>query len=197
MSSHHFVKEGQEPALIIEDIGQAEHVQTLLEWSPQVIVFESGLARVQLLGIKADLVFVTPESLERVRKELVYQMPIELLASPEEKMLGDAFELLIRNRQRHVFVSVNHLKNHFEVAQPYLTRLEITFLDKNAKWSSVSSGRIAKWWPAGSSLFIEAPSGFRLEGPAKKTSQKTVQVTSDSFLAIASDGIFWLGEPLY
>jgi hypothetical protein len=197
MSSHHFVKEGQEPALIIEDISQAEHVQAVLEWAPQVVVLESALTQIRLLGIKADVVFATPESLENVADDLRYQMPVDLLPATREKMLGDAFELLIRNGQRHVFVSVKQLKNHFELAQPYLTSLKITFLDEHTKWSSVSSGKVEKWWPEGSTLTIEASSGFRLEGHAKKTSEKTVLLTSGSLLGIASDGIFWLGEPLH
>ena len=57
MSSHHFVKEDQEPALIIADASAVsfEKIQELLEWSPTVIVMESSLEMVLSWGIKMDV----------------------------------------------------------------------------------------------------------------------------------------------
>ena len=43
MSSHHFVKEGQEPALLIMDALSLALIEPLLEWAPQVIVCENAL----------------------------------------------------------------------------------------------------------------------------------------------------------
>ena len=57
MSSHHIVKEGQEPALIIAN-GEScstELLGQLLEWSPFVVVLDGAINRVLDLGIKVDL----------------------------------------------------------------------------------------------------------------------------------------------
>ena len=54
MSSHHIVKDDQEPALIIAN-GAAcsqELLGQLLEWSPLVIVLDSAIERVLDLEIK-------------------------------------------------------------------------------------------------------------------------------------------------
>lgn len=57
MSSHHIVREDQEPALIIAN-GEpcdAELLGQLLEWSPFVIVLDAAIQRVMHLDIKVDV----------------------------------------------------------------------------------------------------------------------------------------------
>ncbi|MBD3725125.1 MAG: thiamine diphosphokinase, partial [Flavobacteriaceae bacterium] len=57
MSSHHIVRDDQEPALIIAN-GAAcskELMGQLLEWSPFVVVLDSAIDRVLNLGIKVDV----------------------------------------------------------------------------------------------------------------------------------------------
>ena len=57
MSSHHIVREGQEPALIIAN-GEScsnELMGQLLEWSPLVLVLDGAITRVNELGIKVDV----------------------------------------------------------------------------------------------------------------------------------------------
>jgi len=57
MSSHHIVRDDQEPALIIAN-GEAcsyELLGQLLEWSPFVIVLDSAMERALELGIKVDV----------------------------------------------------------------------------------------------------------------------------------------------
>ena len=58
MSSHHIVRDTQEPALIIAN-GEAcsrELLDQLLEWNPVVMVLDGALPRVLELGIKIDIV---------------------------------------------------------------------------------------------------------------------------------------------
>lgn len=59
MSSHHFVKEKQEPAVLIyaEDDLPEEMLGDLLEWSPVVCVHENALSSVNHLEIKIDIIF--------------------------------------------------------------------------------------------------------------------------------------------
>ena len=57
MSSHHIVREKQEPALIIAN-GEAcsfDLLGQLLEWSPFVVVLDQAIHRVIELGIKIDV----------------------------------------------------------------------------------------------------------------------------------------------
>ena len=196
MSSHHFVKDGQEPALIIEGFTQPHQVHDLLEWAPQVIVFEKALPAMQLLGIKADVVFADPASLDAIASQLEYQMPVTILPSPEEAMLCKAFDLLVELGQRYVCVTVNRLQNHFELSAPYLGRLEINFFEENMKWSSVVSRKFEKWMPSGATFFVSTASNFRVDGPAEQLNENSVRTLSDSLIAIHCEAPFWVGEPL-
>lgn len=56
MSSHHIVREKQEPALLIMSLDNfpAESMGQLLEWSPTVLVAESVYEKADSLGIKID-----------------------------------------------------------------------------------------------------------------------------------------------
>jgi thiamine pyrophosphokinase len=57
MSSHHIIRDDQEPALIIAN-GEAcdsEILGELLEWSPFVVVLDGAIQRVLDLGIKVDV----------------------------------------------------------------------------------------------------------------------------------------------
>ena len=57
MSSHHIVRDDQEPALIIANGASCsmELLNQLLEWQPLVIVLDSAMERVVELGIKVDV----------------------------------------------------------------------------------------------------------------------------------------------
>jgi len=66
MSSHHFVKEQQEPALLILDTSVSyETMSPLLEWSPTVLVTELAIDAVLSWGIKVDVILATSEFSEK------------------------------------------------------------------------------------------------------------------------------------
>jgi thiamine pyrophosphokinase len=86
MSSHHIVREYQEPALIIAN-GEAcnlELMGQLLEWSPLVIVLDSAVYRVMDLGIKIDVLlgdFDRDIDIELIKAK---QHPIEVVHTPDQ-----------------------------------------------------------------------------------------------------------------
>jgi len=99
MSSHHIVREKQEPALIIAN-GEGcsyELLGQLLEWNPFIIVLDSAIHRVIELGIKVDVLlgdFDRNINLTEIQKS---QYPIEIIHAPDQDKtdLEKAFELLI------------------------------------------------------------------------------------------------------
>lgn len=58
MSSHHIVREKQEPALFILDFDgfDEEYFGQLLEWSPTLVVSEDCYEKIARMGIKIDAV---------------------------------------------------------------------------------------------------------------------------------------------
>ncbi|OIN59926.1 thiamine diphosphokinase [Arsenicibacter rosenii] len=99
MSSHHIVRDKQEPALLIAN-GEAcdpELLGQLLEWSPFVVVLDHAIWRVFELGIKVDVLlgdFDRDVDLDAVRER---QYPIDIVHAPDQNKtdLEKGIELLI------------------------------------------------------------------------------------------------------
>ena len=72
MSSHHFVKEGQEPALIIANGQSCSHalLNQLIEWCPFIVVLDGAYNRVQKLEIKPDVVIGDFDSIELINNDI-------------------------------------------------------------------------------------------------------------------------------
>lgn len=100
MSSHHIVREKQEPALIIAN-GEAcsdELLGQLLEWSPFVLVLDGAIERVLSRGIKIDVLFGDFDHLDTNFEELrSSQFPMEIIHAPDQEKtdLEKAIEFLI------------------------------------------------------------------------------------------------------
>ena len=86
MSSHHIVKDKQEPALIIangEECNQ-ELMGQLLEWQPTVVVLDGALDRVLKLNIKVDVLLGDFDRLENIEEKVAGQQPIEVVHTPDQ-----------------------------------------------------------------------------------------------------------------
>lgn len=100
MSSHHIVRDDQEPALIIANGAACDRnlMDQLLEWSPLVVVLDSAIERVIELGIKIDVLigdFDRGFDADAYREK---QYPIEIVhvADQESTDLEKAFRYLIK-----------------------------------------------------------------------------------------------------
>ena len=100
MSSHHIIREKQEPALIIAN-GEScseEILGQLLEWSPFIVVLDGAMKRVQALGIKVDVLLGDFDRNELDLEEIrAAQYPIEIVRTPNQDKtdLEKAFDFLI------------------------------------------------------------------------------------------------------
>src|SRR6187402_1560525 len=94
MSSHHFVKEGQEPALIIVDALGLELTEPLLEWVPQVIVLNDIIEDVKNWGIKIDVVIRSSCSEDQLNELLSHQFPFQIVLCKHDDTLVTALLFL-------------------------------------------------------------------------------------------------------
>lgn len=99
MSSHHIIREKQEPALIIAN-GEScsmELLGQLLEWSPFIVVLDSAVHRVMELGIKIDVLLGDFDRGIDIEKIVQNQYPIEIVHTPNQDKtdLEKAFDYLI------------------------------------------------------------------------------------------------------
>jgi thiamine pyrophosphokinase len=68
MSSHHFVKEKQEPALVVGNGAPltTDHLTHLLEWNPYIVALDGGIHYLLEKGIKVDMLIGDFDSIQGV-----------------------------------------------------------------------------------------------------------------------------------
>jgi thiamine pyrophosphokinase len=163
MSSHHIIRDAQEPALIIAN-GEAcsfELMGELLEWSPLVIVLDSAINRVLELGIKVDVLlgdFDRDFDAEKIRQE---QYPIEIVHTPDQNKtdLEKAFDYLIEKGFPAVNVvwatgrRADHTITNLTSVVKYREQLKIVILDDYSKVFLLPRS-YEKWYTAGTSISL-------------------------------------------
>lgn len=200
MSSHHFVKEQQEPALLILNTSgiSFEQVAPLLEWVPTLLVAQEAVPFVISWGIKIDLILAEMEFQKSHYHLLEEQYPVKFLGVQEGNFLDEGLQYLIASKHGAVnIVGFDHLKV-FEL-EPMLEFLDIVVWDGPIRYFPIKNGQFKKWFPD-TSLQLHAPEGTVLEVQTNEGNE-IVQVKHATFIEveegttiIKGKGIFWIGE---
>jgi hypothetical protein len=196
MSSHHFVKEGQEPALLIADAVTFGLVQSFLEWAPLVIVLESALENTLKWGIKADIVISTTQSIATIQAMVEHQAPVKIISC---LTINESFETALNflsEKQQAVNVCVDQHGSYFEKASQFIDKIDIAIIDSTHKWSGIHTGKFSKWLPAGSTVNIRSEAPFSVEGESVSLDGNCIQTTGNTLISINSASFFWIGESL-
>lgn len=200
MSSHHFVKEQQEPALLILDTQdyKFEQLSSLLEWVPTVIVAQKAIETVISWGIKIDIILATPEFQRENLHLLEEQYPIRFLTVKDNDYLNEGLQYLIASKHTAVnIIGFEHLKA-FELEEK-LEFLSIVIFDGPIRYFPVKEKSFKKWFPE-SSLQIHAPEGNMIEmrtaneSQLLKISHATFVETEEGIVTFNSMKPFWIGE---
>lgn len=163
MSSHHIVRDDQEPALIIAN-GAAcskELLGQLLEWSPLVIVLDSAMDRVLELGIKVDVLLGDFDRGFNPEKYLEQQYPLEIVHTPDQEKtdLEKAFDYLITRKIPAVNViwatgkRADHTITNITNIVRFRDTLKIVVLDDHSKIFLLPQ-KFEKWYPAGTPISL-------------------------------------------
>jgi len=157
MSSHHIVRDDQEPALIIANGASCsnELLGQLLEWSPYVIVLDSAIERVLDLNIKVDVLlgdFDRNFDTEKIKER---QYPIEIVHTPNQDKtdLEKAFDYLIEKGHKAVNViwatgkRADHTITNITNIIAYRNQLKIVLLDDHSKVFWLPK-KFEKWYTA-------------------------------------------------
>jgi len=155
MSSHHIVRDDQEPALIIANGAECsnELLGQLLELTQIVIVLDSAMERVINLGIKVDVLLgdfdgdFNPE----IYKEK--QFPLEIVHTPNQDKtdLEKAFDYLIEKGHKAVNViwatgkRADHTITNITNIVSYRNKLKIVILDDHSKVFLLPN-KFEKWY---------------------------------------------------
>jgi thiamine pyrophosphokinase len=163
MSSHHIVRDDQEPALIIAN-GAAcsqELMGQLLEWSPRIIALDSAIDRVAALGIKVDVVLGDFDRDFNPQHYLEEQFPLEIIHAPNQDKtdLEKAFEYLIEKGHKAVNViwatgkRADHTLTNITTIVQYRNQLKIVILDDHSKVFLLPK-KFDKWYTENTTLSL-------------------------------------------
>jgi len=203
MSSHHIVRDDQEPALIIAngESCSSELLGQLLEWSPIVIVLDSAITRVVELGIKVDVLLGDFDRNFNAEKYKDSQYPIEIVHAPNQNKtdLEKAFDYLIARKIPAVNVvwatgrRADHTITNVTNIIRYQNELKIVILDDYSKIFQLPR-KFQKWYPSKTILSlipigsVEGISSENLEYPLKNDTL-TIGYRTGSSNAVLEDGM--------
>ena len=183
MSSHHIVREKQEPALLVMGLEYFKHewLGQLLEWSPTVIATAQTAEQLQAYEIKIDVVIGTFVN-------GLLQADVKTI-SLEGDVLGSALNYL----EKEGYPAVNIIT---DTLQPddylrHLEKLNIVVYYHDKKISAVRSG-FSKWKPAGEIVeILTHPSGFLYKG-LMPVHENVFKTTHNGFFSLTFNDAFVL-----
>ncbi|TAF72107.1 MAG: thiamine diphosphokinase [Flavobacterium sp.] len=203
MSSHHIVRDDQEPALIIANGAscQPELLGQLLEWSPLVVVLDSAIERVISLDIKVDVLL---GDFDRDFDPEVYktkQYPLEIVHTPDQNKtdLEKALDYLIERKMPAVNIvwatgkRADHTITNLTNIVRYRDLIKIVILDDHSKIFLLPN-KFKKWYTAGTPISlipIGVVKGIHSQNLVYPLANDTLTIgyRTGSSNAVASDGL--------
>lgn len=169
MSSHHIVRDKQEPALLIAN-GEAcsfELLGQLLEWNPLVVVLDNAIWRVLELGIKVDVLLGDFDEAAAGRRGIdldairAQQYPLDIVHTPDQNKtdLDKGIEYLIEQGFPAVNIvwatgrRADHTLTNMTNIVRYKNQIRLVMIDDHSKIFPLV-GRFEKWYEAGTPLSL-------------------------------------------
>lgn len=182
MSSHHVVREKQEPALLVLSLDSfdEELLGQLLEWSPTVIVSGEIAEKLHSFGIKID--WVIGDAVTGIEQEHV-----KLVPGGAGSNAGAALKFLVEQG----YPAVNVVADDLDLADytPFAGKIDLVIFYQHKKIYPVHSG-FSKWKPAGEVIEVVAPpADLKTEGLAIST-PGVFQTTHDGFFSLQFNAPF-------
>lgn len=145
MSSHHVIRENQEPALIIQNFNalDLESLGQLLEWSPTLVTNEDSLDNLLSEGIKVDVLF---------SNKVISDIQEHTKVVPLE---GDFLAASLHYLKQHNHQAVNIITDNIPAGiSSFAKDSNIVLFYQNKRFVFVHTA-FEKWKPKGEYLYID------------------------------------------
>ena len=163
MSSHHVIRDKQEPALIIAN-GEScsmDLLGQLLEWSPTVIVLDGAAHRFEPLGIKIDVLLGDFDGDVNLQELELRQQPIKVIHTPDQNAtdLEKAIQWLINEGYPSANIAwatglrADHTVNNMMSLFKYQGRIDLVMLDDYSRIFTLPK-LYKKWYPKGTRISL-------------------------------------------
>ncbi|MEQ9297645.1 MAG: hypothetical protein RIF33_03735 [Cyclobacteriaceae bacterium] len=194
MSSHHIIRDEQEPALLVLDplAIEREHLDGLLEWSPTLLVTEQHVHTLLDWGIKVDQVLAVPNSsLLKTKRELFDVIGL----SKGKSALDEALAFLLRKNHHSVNV-VGNPENIPIFIHPLVQDMNCVLFETNRKIVCARNGSYRKWLKAYTTLSIQPLDLMYVSTEGLMDDLDNEKVKDELQLTTTDDGILHLRSNL-
>ncbi|WP_432711849.1 thiamine pyrophosphokinase [Pedobacter sp.] len=183
MSSHHIVKEKQEPALYIHQLGDfsEEYLGQLLEWSPTLIVNATEYEKIISMGLKVDIV------LNPVENPAIFQENTKTIVGP-----GDDYNTVLNYLIAEKYPAVNIIGTESKLADLsyYIPLIDLVLFTATRKTYAITSG-FKVWRPQGSIYYIEVNAYFETSN-LRQIEGEEFEVINDGFVEFIFNNAYLL-----
>lgn len=172
MSSHHIIREKQEPALYIHELGEfnEEYLGQLLEWSPTLIVNDAVYEKVISMGLKVDAVVNSSGQHAFQENTKIIEVKTEELDAVLDFLIAEKYQA----------VNVIDTKSNLRELGSYVSGINIVVFTATEKAYAIKSG-FKVWKPKGSIFKIEVISYFETSN-LKQEENGDFVVLNDGFV---------------
>jgi thiamine pyrophosphokinase len=176
VSSHHIVREKQEPALLVLGLDSfpSELLGQLLEWNPTVIATQHTAESLHNYGIKID--WIIADGVHRSLQSDIRQMPAGN-DSPTEA----ALKYLVTRGYPAVNIIVDDLQLKDYLF--YTDKINLVIFHGNQKIYAVNSG-FSKWKPAGETVEVLTHSHELHLSGLESIGNQCFKTTHDGFFSL-------------
>ncbi len=191
MSSHHVIREGQEPPVLIMDAVAAENplLPDLLEWSPVIIALPDAVPAILLQQIKIDILLCSPDDLSRWKQVFRERYPVTLIGmSAGDQLPGVLMGILEKYNSGIIYAFTDSQEN-----TALLSKLEkVVCFIRDQRWSWFRQGNFRKWMRKGDELEIVGEYGD-FEG-GELIGSNRIRQTEDGIIFIKQLKNAWILE---
>lgn len=198
MSSHHIVRDEQEPALLALNarwLGN-ETLASLLEWSPTIVVPANEVETLTSLGFKPDVVVATIDERNASADSWDMLAPLTVLErSNTEDVAMAALHYLLAKKHKAVNIFASPFNLPLAEFDLFFANMDIVFYNQTSRWLWVRNGQYSKWLPAATNLNVKSvggPQEFTWIGFTTKPTQQDLHSAS---LVVENDDVVSIGSP--
>ncbi|WP_421875016.1 hypothetical protein [Marinoscillum sp.] len=184
MSSHHIVRDEQEPALIVHQLDSfpTDTLHALLEWSPTVVACEPAIDRFTSLGHKLDVVLIGFQNFSFWQEKLSAQQPLKIVTTQNGGFLMTGLTILQRDGHSavNVITSEDTYPEVVELVMDWIQILDVVVFTPRKRILIVRTETFRKWIPKGTGIKLVCLSGecdWRLDARGQEINSKLEELT--------------------
>lgn len=187
MSSHHVVRDEQEPAVLLlnPEAFQWDRLSQLMEWSPMLWVKESCLEKVLEWQLKIDGVIIPEASEEHWLNQVEEQLPLKIQRYEEDLNVPR----FLKEQWQQDYKAFHILCSEAEAQQMQadgnlpINDMAIVFFTPKGKWLYSHEPTFKKWYPMGQEIHLKT-----------EDQDNIIRTEKDGLFEIHQEGPFWLME---